>query len=587
MDLYGIANNLDIFMRTDAKREFPAITRSMIVPGQVLRSEATRTGAIMYLERYIDEDPESLYLFIQCDARKGDASRDMAHRFFDKFFYDILHMPSTYDRNSGAVPTQENPEFGRYDRNMAIHREILPAMDDTTFKRYYDQQVKAAQEEMARAMGIDPSELGGDEGEEAGNKKPEDDSDVIDMVDDGSGNYVPASEKSARSRAVASGGGFAVGAAKPIFYCVDFHAPAAMQLGYNGDSSNIAYDSAKGMGGLRRLGHGGPGRRQLREKDEEETNEGLLSGLKNAFGGDKVSKKIIKCLKELFARRNNEIGSIDVAVAIRNSRDFYSIDDMFFTAHDTDQNGTLQIRVAKANTKWPLRGFLDKLKVIGVKKISQIDKAVVYEKGFEKYANNYPVADASVRGDMFVLWVAPTDGGYSLTNGSYADMLSEEDPEEGAGDELEESKYGWFVREALENGGADECERCGDPACKNGELCGLGEGDPKEDLEEDMKPEEFFCKAEPETAPDAGDSEGGEDDGEDDGELEETDSEDPDELEDRKRAEDRQRRRDDWEHDHPDDDMPDDDRWDECEGGVVNESFSTQQIRGWNRLIMG
>ena len=266
MDLFGIASNLDIFQRANCGKgkKYATIDRAMIVPAEVLRSEAMKysaDGPLMYLQRYIDQDPDSLYLFIACDPLAGDCSRDMAHEFFDEFFYDVLGMPSTYDRNSGARPIPGQPEtaeFGRYDRNMAIHREILPAIDDATFKRYYEEQMQAAAEQLRQMFGVPAEEP---EPEEAPAAK--DDSDVIDMVDDGSGTYEPSNTADVKS--VQAGRRFEVGGVKPIFYAVDFHCPAAMQLGYNNDDSHVAYDSRRGMvglerGGNRRLGSGGGGR---------------------------------------------------------------------------------------------------------------------------------------------------------------------------------------------------------------------------------------------------------------------------------------------------------------------------------------
>lgn len=273
MDLYGLTNHLDIYMRNTAKTKFPGITKAMIIAGGVFR-KAIQAESAMYMKRYIDQDPDSAYLVIQCDARKGDCSRDMAHEFFDDLFYNVLHMPSSYDMNSGMQPTRENPDFGTMPRDVAISKEILPAMNDAEFQAYYKEQMKKAAAEMAKEMGVDvPSAEDLSFEDKYGMSKDDyvkkhgfnpDDGKTIDIDD--TGTVVPD------TKAVGAATGTAVGAPKPIFYAVDFHAPAVQALGYNSNNT-VAYDSSEGMASstIKRIGRGGSGgARRLREDDVEE-----------------------------------------------------------------------------------------------------------------------------------------------------------------------------------------------------------------------------------------------------------------------------------------------------------------------------
>lgn len=276
MDLYGLTNNLDIYMRNTAKTKFPGIAKAMIIAGGVFR-KAIQAESAMYMKRYIDQDPDSAYLVIQCDARKGDCSRDMAHEFFDDLFYNVLRMPSSYDMNSGMRPTAENPEFGTMPRDVAISREILPAMNDAEFKAYYEEQMKKAAAEMAREMGVDVPDAADISFENKyGRSKDDyvkeygfdpDDGNTIDVDD--TGTVVPD------TKAVAAAAGTAVGAPKAIFYAVDFHAPAVQALGYNSNNT-VAYDSSEGMASsaIKRIGRGGSATgRRLREDDVEECDK--------------------------------------------------------------------------------------------------------------------------------------------------------------------------------------------------------------------------------------------------------------------------------------------------------------------------
>lgn len=95
------------------KDDFAGFERPRIFPAQAIRRDAP-----IYLLRYIDEDPTSYYMFLAGDPLKHqDISRDKACEFFDRFFYEHMRMPSSFDVQAG----------GEYSREQAIDKEVLPA----------------------------------------------------------------------------------------------------------------------------------------------------------------------------------------------------------------------------------------------------------------------------------------------------------------------------------------------------------------------------------------------------------------------------------------------------------------------------
>jgi len=207
------------------QRRFPAFEKPQIVPAETLRGMAP-----VYMRRNIDQDPTSFYMFVRANPMNGDTSRERMKELVDDLFYEKLGMPSSYEAQEG------------YTREEAIDKEVLPAANDAEYRRYYDEQMAAAEaqaaekrrKERADALGFDP-----------------DDPDIIDVEIGDDGVAAPVSDR----RAVGQAQTTAVAMPKQIWYAVDFHCPAGGMLGYNGG----------GAGG--RLGGARGGRRFLREAD--------------------------------------------------------------------------------------------------------------------------------------------------------------------------------------------------------------------------------------------------------------------------------------------------------------------------------
>jgi hypothetical protein len=127
--LQHINSSLDHFW-PEYQRRFPAFDKPEIVPAETLRGMAP-----VYMRRLIDQDPSSYYLFVHADPMRGDASRDRMVEFVDDFFYEKLGMPSSYDVEAG--------QGGDLPREQAVDKEVMPARDDSEYRRYYDEQMAA------------------------------------------------------------------------------------------------------------------------------------------------------------------------------------------------------------------------------------------------------------------------------------------------------------------------------------------------------------------------------------------------------------------------------------------------------------
>lgn len=199
------------------QRRFPAFEKPEIVPAETLRGMAP-----VYMRRNIDQDPTSFYMFVRANPMNGDASRERMKELVDDLFYEKLGMPSSYEVDEG------------YSREEAIDKEVLPAANDSEYRRYYDEQMSLV------AANNDAQDSG-----------RSDDDDIIDLEIGADGIARATSDR----RDVGQARTTAVGMPKQIWYAVDFHCPAGGMLGYNGG----------GAGG--RLGGGRGGRRFLREAD--------------------------------------------------------------------------------------------------------------------------------------------------------------------------------------------------------------------------------------------------------------------------------------------------------------------------------
>jgi len=159
--------------------------------------------------------------------------------FIDDFFYEKLHMPSSYDMQFG----------GDLPRDQAISKEVLPAQNDNEYRRYYEEQMQAMRAQQSEAdrqrriedLGFDP-----------------DDGNTIDVEigDDG------VARQASDTREVGQAQTTAVAMPKPIWYAVDFHVASGGYLGYSGGrGGNVGGSARRGSIGGRRSGSG----RYLRE----------------------------------------------------------------------------------------------------------------------------------------------------------------------------------------------------------------------------------------------------------------------------------------------------------------------------------
>ena len=114
-----LQSQLDRAFRDDYSHRFPGFERPQIVPGRAIAQAPGYT----YLSRYIDQEPNSFYLFIRGNVANGDVTREKACELFEDFFYEKMGMPSSYDIESG----------GNLSRKQAIDKEVLPAKNDSAY----------------------------------------------------------------------------------------------------------------------------------------------------------------------------------------------------------------------------------------------------------------------------------------------------------------------------------------------------------------------------------------------------------------------------------------------------------------------
>lgn len=131
------------------RRRFPAFEKPEIVPAETLRGMAP-----VYMRRNIDQDPTSFYMFVRANPMNGDTSRERMKELVDDLFYEKLQMPSSYEVDEG------------YSREEAIDKEVLPAANDSEYRRYYDEQMAAVEAQEAEKrrqerianLGFDPDD---------------------------------------------------------------------------------------------------------------------------------------------------------------------------------------------------------------------------------------------------------------------------------------------------------------------------------------------------------------------------------------------------------------------------------------------
>lgn len=180
-------------------------------------------------------------MLIAADPTKGAVDRETAVDFFEHLFYDLLGMPSSYDKKSGMRPTPENPDFGTMERRDACSKEVLPAADDAAFRRHYDEVVNGYHEptpeekeaeRLARIerLGFDP-----------------DDGNTIDItLDDDPTAAAPTVNPGPTRTTIGDdfsmtvgGHEYSVSFLNKICYAVDFHMTVGMEIGYDGGRHNV------------------------------------------------------------------------------------------------------------------------------------------------------------------------------------------------------------------------------------------------------------------------------------------------------------------------------------------------------------
>lgn len=212
--IHSIESQIDVFW-PEMSRKYPGFEKPLLIPAAAISKVAP-----MYLNRYIDQDPTSYYMFLKGNPLNGDVSRENAIRFFSELLLQKMPGHSSYDVEAG----------GQYSQYNAIDKEILPAKNDSAFKNYYEEQMakvaaedaEAERQERIEKLGFDP-----DDG------KTYD----IDMSDD---HAAMIDQAVSASRDVATSAGTAVGMPKQICYAVDVHIPTGGMLGYNGRAGRLA-----------------------------------------------------------------------------------------------------------------------------------------------------------------------------------------------------------------------------------------------------------------------------------------------------------------------------------------------------------
>lgn len=199
------------------------------------------------MKRYLDQDPDSNYMFFKCDLTKGACDRETAAQLFKELFNDKLGLESSYTRDEGLSPLE------------AARKELLPADNDRHYRNFFEEQMEA----LRQMMNAERAERDEDAWEkEHGFRR--DDPDIIDVGDE------PAR---APGNAVGAAAQTGLAMPKPIIYGVDLHIPAGGALGYDG-GGRLGHDRRRGGRYLREAEAGTP------VSDIVDAFKGLPDGLK-------------------------------------------------------------------------------------------------------------------------------------------------------------------------------------------------------------------------------------------------------------------------------------------------------------------
>ena len=238
----------------------------------------------IYAKRYVDKDPTSWYFMMNASPMAGAADRETAVELFYDIFHNKLHQRSSFEDEG-------------YDAKTAPDMEVLPAALDRNYKTYYEQQM----EELAKMMGMMPDE---DAEKKAADDEFEkkfgfrrDDPDIIDIdVDEPAAQQKPGIQKVDPNK-------FAVGALRKIWYAVDLHVPAGMELGY--DKNKGMLDNIRNR--RNRLGGPGGGVRRLREEDLDAMVQEASAAKKNTTLSNATNKQLLDELKKRFKGKNDKL----------------------------------------------------------------------------------------------------------------------------------------------------------------------------------------------------------------------------------------------------------------------------------------
>lgn len=238
----------------------------------------------IYAKRYVDKDPTSWYFMMNASPMAGAADRDTAVELFYDIFHNKLHQRSSFEDEG-------------YDAKTAADMEVLPAALDKNYKTYYEQQM----EELAKMMGMMPDE---DAEKKAADDEFEkkfgfrrDDPDIIDIdVDEPAAQQKPGIQKVDPNK-------FAVGALRKIWYAVDLHVPAGMELGY--DKNRSMLDNIRNR--RNRLGGPGGGVRRLREEDLDAMVQEASAAKENTTLSNATNKQLLDELKKRFKGKNDSL----------------------------------------------------------------------------------------------------------------------------------------------------------------------------------------------------------------------------------------------------------------------------------------
>ena len=391
----------------ELQQKYPAFQKPILIPAAAIRKEIP-----FYMKRYLDQDPDSNYMFFKCDVTKGASDRETAAMLFKELFHDKLGLPSSYERDEGLSPEE------------AARKELLPADNDRNYRNFFEEQMDILRQQ----MDAEDKERKEQEWErEHGWRR--DDPDIIDadVVDPDA----PAARPKPAGNAVAAAGRFAVGQLKPIWYGVDLHIPAGGALGWDGaGGGRIGRRDPRGPRGFLRedekLNEGGVVREikpaSIAKGGLLFTLDGFIENTKNEMVYTKESAELTLKTQTAFEYKENRKQQFE-SVAVKSFN-----------------NGVLVLEDGRAENAIATMGdFMDQMIAAGVKKMSDV-KSITLESN--RVNNAFKCFGVGVlfnprpnyaAGNVFAFEFKPVYGnelkptpfGDKANAGKYGDFLSE------------------------------------------------------------------------------------------------------------------------------------------------------------------